>query len=85
MFASSTESKSLAALRQLIEVAAALSKCKSLSNALGLFGEILVVLAIAWPRTTSTLREVADNTIRQVNIEPTGKMWRSVLVLRAIS
>jgi hypothetical protein len=85
MFASSTESDCLSALRQLVEGAAALFKYNDLSDALGLFGETLVSLAMAWPGAASALREVADKTVRQVRIEPAEKMWKSVLTLRAIS
>jgi len=82
--ASASESKSLNALRQLVEGAAALSQSDDLSESLGLFGEILVSLANSWPGAAPVLLEVADNTIRNVSLESAGKLWKSVLTLRTM-
>lgn len=84
IFASQGESKSLFALRQLVEGAAALSKRSDLSEALGYFGEVLVRVAKAWPGAAPALREVADNTTRQVRIDSAGSLWESSLILRSL-
>lgn len=70
------------ALWQLVEGAAAVSKNNDLTEAFGGFGEILVSLASAWPGATSLLREVADNTVRSIRTKYSGKLWKSLLLLR---
>jgi len=78
------EDASCNALWQLVEGAAAISRNNDLTEAFGVFGEILVRLANAWPGATSLLREVADNTIRSIHTENSGQLWKSFLKLRSM-
>ena len=77
------EDASCNALWQLVE-GAAVSRNNDLTEAFGGFGEILVSLAKAWPGTTSLLREVADNTIRNIRTEYASNLWKSLLILKSM-